>query len=108
MNKRQLKKAMKKKGARALINQVEYLRKENVKLRKNFEAAITGLEQIKQSFNANVGALTRLYGDQVEECSIIELPLEEIKKTISDYEVTCSVDDGKYIIMVMLKASLEQ
>lgn len=107
MNRRQLKKTMKKKGAQALIGRNAYLERENVKLRQEMAVALRGLEEVGVSFNANLGAITRLYGEKIEGYSMVKVPVEEIRRTISDYDVKCSIKDGHYIICVLPKVDPE-
>lgn len=107
MNKRQFKKAMKKKGAKALINRNVYLERENVKLRREIAVAIKGLNEVGLSFNANVGALARLYGEKIEGYSVIKVPIEDIRTVLTDYDVKCSIEGEKYVICVLPKVDPE-
>lgn len=107
MNKRQLKKAMKKKGAEALVNQNEHLKRENTRLKQAIAEHVEGVKQIKRSFNANVGAIARLYGETIEGYSVIEIPMEEVRTVLDLYEVTCSIEGGKYIYCVLPKVDPE-
>ena len=107
MNRRLLKKAMKKKGAQALINRNVYLERENVKLRREIAVAIKGLNEVGLSFNANMGALERLYGEKIEGYSVIKVPIDEIRTVLNDYEVECSIEGDKYVICVLPKVDPE-
>ena len=107
MNKRQAKKARTKKGAEALIGRNAYLERENAKLRQEMAVALRGLEEVGISFNANLGAITRLYGEKIEGYSMVKVPIEDIRGTISDYDVKCSIEDGYYIICVLPKLDTE-
>lgn len=105
MNKRQTKKARKKKGAEALIGRNAYLERENVKLKREVTEVREGLEEVYASFYAIVGAITRCYGETIEGYSVIEFPIDEARKVPDNYEVKCSIEDGKYIICVLPKVS---
>ena len=107
MNKRQAKKARTKKGAEALIGRNTYLERENAKLRQEMAVALRGLEEVGISFNANLGAITRLYGEKIEGYSMVKVPIEDIRSTISDYDVKCSIEDGHYVICVLPKVDPE-
>lgn len=107
MNRRLLKKAMKKKAAQALINRNVYLERENVKLRREIAVAIKGLNEVGLSFNANVGALARLYGEKIEGYSVIKVPIDEIRTVLNDYDVKCSIEGDKYVICVLPKVDPE-
>lgn len=107
MNKRQLKKAMKKKGAEALIGRNAYLERENVKLRREVTEVREGLDQVYASFYAIVGEITRCYGETIEGYSVIEFPIDEARKVPDNYEVKCSIEDRKYIICVLPKVDPE-
>lgn len=105
MNKRQTKKARKKKGAEALIGRNAYLERENVKLKREVTEVREGLDQVYASFYDIVGAITRCYGETIEGYSVIEFPIDEARKVPDNYEVKCSIEDGKYIICVLPKVS---
>ncbi len=107
MNRRQLKKAMKKKGAQALVNQNEYLKRKNVELGREVTEVREGLDQVYASFYAIVGAITRYYGEAIEGYSVIEFPIDEARKVPDNYDVKCSVENGKYIICVLPKVDPE-
>jgi hypothetical protein len=107
MNKRQGKKARTKKGAEALIGRNAYLERENANLRQEMAVALKGLEEVRVSFDANLGAITRLYGEKIEGYSMVKVPFDEMRSTISDYDVKCSIEDGKYIICVLPKVDPE-
>lgn len=103
MNKRKSKKLLKRTRSEALVNQNEYLKRENAKLRHGMAEALEGLAQAKTLFDAHIGALAKLHGERIEGYSVIELPMEVVKDVISDYEVKCSIEGGKYIICVLPK-----
>lgn len=107
MNRRQWKKAMKKKGAEAIVNQNEYLKRENGKLKREVSEAREGLDQVYASFYAIVGAITRFYGETIEGYSVIDFPIEEARSVLDNYDVKCSIEDGKYIICAMPKVDPE-
>ena len=65
--------------------------------------AFEGLAQAKQLFDAHIGALAMIHGERIEGYSVIELPIEVVKDVISDYEVKCSIEGGKYMICVLPK-----
>ena len=107
MNRRQIKKAMKKKGAEAIVNQNEHLKRENGKLKREVSEARDGLEEVYASCYALIGAITRCYGEVIEGRSVIEFPIDEARTVLDNYEVKCSVEDGKYIICAMPKVDPE-
>lgn len=107
MNRRLLKKAMKKKGAQALINRNVYLERENVKLRREATEAREGLEEIYASCYALVGAITRCYGETIEGCSVIDFSIDEARTVLNDYDVKCSIEGDKYVICVLPKVDPE-
>lgn len=108
MNKRKLKKSLKRAKVAALQNQNEYLKHENVKLRRALKVFEEKSEAIAKGYEANVGTLTRLYGDQIEGYSIIEIPTIEVGRTILEYEVKCSVENDKYVFLVMPRVDSEE
>ena len=108
MNNRKYKKAIKKKNMEAIVNQNEYLKRENVKLRHGMAEALEGLAQAKQLFDAHIGALAMIHGESIEGHSVIELPIEVVKNVILNYEVKCSIEGDKYIICVLPKAAAEE
>ena len=107
MNKRRYKKALKKAGAVAIVNHNEHLIHENVKLRREIAVAIKGLNEVGLSFNANMGALARLYGEKIEGYSVIKVPIDEIRTVLNDYDVKCSIEGDKYVICVLPKVDPE-
>lgn len=107
MNRRQIKKAMKKKRAEAIVNQNEYLKRENGKLKREVNEVRDGLDQVYASFYAIAGAITRCYGETIEGYSVIEFPIEEARSLPDNYEVKCSIEDGKYIICVLPRVDPE-
>lgn len=107
MNRRQIKKAMKKKRAEAIVNQNEFLKRENVKLKREVTEAREGLEEVYASCYALIGAITRCYGEAIEGRSVIEFPIDEARSLPDNYEVVCSIEDGKYIICVLPKVDPE-
>ena len=107
MNRRQWKKAMKKKGTEAIVNQNEHLKRENGKLKREVSEAREGLDQVYASFYAIVGAITRCYGETIEGYKFIEFPVEEARSVLDNYDVKCSIEDGKYIICAMPKVDPE-
>ena len=107
MNKRQAKKAMKKKRAEAIINQNEFLKRENVLLKREVTKTREGLEEIYAGCYAIVGAIARLYGESIEGYSVIEFSLDEARKVLDNYEVKVKIEDGKYIICVLPKVDPE-
>ena len=107
MNKRQLKKAMKKKGAEALIGRNAYLERENAKLRKSFSDAIIGVGEIKKSFNANLAAIAQVYGEKEDAVMVIRVPIAEVTRAIMDYDVKCSIENEKYVIVACPKVDPE-
>lgn len=98
MNRRQLKKAMKKKVAEALINQNEYLKREMTKLRRELSWLEKGYEQVVRCFEADVGAIARLYGEKVDGMYILSVPQNEVNLTMLEYEVDCEIAGGEYIV----------
>jgi hypothetical protein len=107
MNRRQWKKAMKKKGAAAIVNQNEYLKRKNVELRREVSKVRDGLDQVYASFYAIVGAITRFYGETIEGRRVIEFTIDEARTVLDNYDVKCSIEDGKYIICAMPKVDPE-
>ena len=105
MNKRKRKKTIRKKTVEAIVNQNEYLKRENVKLRNSMAEALEGLAQAKLLFDAHIGALAIIHGESIEGYSVIDLPMETVKDVISDYEVKCSIEGDKYIICVLPKVA---
>ena len=103
MNRRQLKKATKKKGAEALVNQNEHLKRENGKLKREVTEAHEGLEEVYASSLALIGAITRCYGETIEGYSVIEFPIDEARTVLDNYDVKCSIEGGKYIICALPK-----
>lgn len=107
MNRRQWKKAMKKKGAEAIVNQNEHLKHENGKLKREVSEVREGLEEVYASCYALIGAITRLYGEVIEGRSVIEFPIDEARTVLDNYDVKFTVEDGKYIICAMPKVDPE-
>ena len=107
MNRRQIKKAMKKKRVEAIVNQNEFLKRENRNLEREVTEAREGLDEIYASCYAIIGAITRCYGEAIEGYSVIEFPIEEARNLPDNYEVKCSIEDGKYIICVLPKVDPE-
>ena len=107
MNRRKLKKSLKKAQAAALQNLNEHLKRENVKLKCEVSEVREGLDEVYASFYAIVGAITRYYGETIEGYSVIEFPIEEARSLPDNYEVKCSIEDGKYIICVLPKVDPE-
>ena len=107
MNRRQLKKAMKKKTAAAIVNQNTFLMGENRALKRRIRILEEKEAAIARSYEANVGAMARLYGEGIEGYSILDVPLEEVDRTKLDYEVKCSIEDGKYIVCVLPRVDPE-
>lgn len=101
MNKRQLKKATKKKIADAIVNQNIFLKDENMKLKRRINILEGKETAILRSYEANVGTLARLYGDGLDGCSVIEVPIEEIGRTKLEYEVKFAIENDKYRILVL-------
>ena len=98
MNKRKLKKSLKKTRGEALVNQNAYLKRENAKLRQSFCEAIAGVEEIKKSFNANLAAIARVYGEKEDGVMVLRVPIAEVTRAIMDYDVKCAVESGDYVI----------
>ena len=107
MNRRQLKKAMKKKTAAAIVNQNTFLMGENRALKRRIRILEEKEAAIARSYEANVGAMARLYGERIEGYSILDVPLEEVDRTKLDYEVKCSIEDGRYIVCVLPRVDPE-
>ena len=107
MNRRQWKKAMKKKGAEAIVNQNEHLKRENGKLKREVSEARDGLEEVYASCYALIGAITRCYGEVIEGRSVIEFPIDEARTVLDNYDIKFTVEDGKYIICAMPKVDPE-
>lgn len=108
MNKRKLKKSLKRARAEALQNQNEFLKRENVKLRREVIEAKEGLEEVYASFYAIVGAITRYYGEAIEGYSVIEFPIEQARTVLDNYDIKCSIEDEKYIICSLPKVASEE
>ena len=98
MNKRKLKKSLKKTRGEALVNQNAYLKRENAKLRQSFSEVIAGVEEIKKSFNANLAAIARSYGEKEDSVMVLRVPIAEVTRAIMDYDVKCAVESGDYVI----------
>lgn len=107
MNRRQIKKAMKKKRAEAIVNQNEYLRRENLRLKRRIGTLEAKEAAIAVGYERNIGTIARLYGEAIEGYKVVKIPVEELDRTRFDYEVKCSIEDGKYIICVLPKVDPE-
>ena len=101
MNRRQLKKATKKKIADAIVNQNIFLKDENMRLKRRIKLLEEKEEAIARGYEANVGTLTRLFGDSIDGCSVIEVPIEEIGRTKLEYEVKVAIENDKYRILAL-------
>lgn len=107
MNKRQVKKAKKKKGAEALLGRNAYLERENVKLRQEMAVALKGLEEVGISFNANLAAIAQVYGEKEDSVMVLRVPISEVTRAIMNYDVKCSIENEQYIICALPKVDPE-
>ena len=107
MNKRKLKKSLKKTRGEALVNQNKYLKRENAKLRQSYSEVIIGVEEIKKSFNANLAAIARVYGEKEDGIMVLKVPIAEVTKAVMEYDVKCTIESGDYVIKAWPKVDNE-
>lgn len=109
MNRRQIKKAMKKKRAEAIVNQNEFLKRENVKLKREVtearEGLEKGLEEVKESFIKNIVAIARIYGEKINGRCILKLPIEGAHVCPEEYD--CFIENGILVVSVLPKVDPE-
>ena len=103
MNKRKSKKLLKRTRSEALVNQNEYLKCENVKLRRSYGEVIVGVEEIKKSFNANLAAIAQVYGEKEDGAMVLRVPITEVTRAIMEYDVKCTVESCNYVIVAWPK-----
>ena len=107
MNRRKLKKSLKKAQAAALQNLNEHLKRENLRLKRRIKTLEAKEAAIVVGYERNIGTIARLYGEAIEGYKVVKIPVEELDRTRFDYDVKCSIEDGKYIICVLPKVDPE-
>ena len=101
MNKRKLKKALKKAGARALVAHNMHLMEENAALRRKNEDAYNGLREIDRTTKATIGAIARVYGDKVDGVSTVAVSIEDVSRVCREYETKCAIKDRRFVFTVI-------
>ncbi len=105
MNRRKLKKSLKKAQAAALQNLNEHLKRENVKLKREVSEVREGLDEVKESSIKNIVAIARIYGEKIDGHCILKLPIEGAHVRPEEYD--CFIENGVLVVSVLPKVDPE-